>query len=82
MLLLKGVAEIACGLMSLAAWYAPIGMSIAGLWSWFRSAPYDEVAAWFDSDVFPLMNEDPRSWELSPLAHERLRAAAIKRARA
>jgi hypothetical protein len=62
-----------------AAWLDIELTPIRSLWSEFRNVRLN--AAWYDNEVFPLMDEDPRSWELSPMAHARLRRRAIEIAR-
>jgi hypothetical protein len=75
MLLLKGLMELADGLSGLLFWYI---MPMLSVWQVFGNRRY---AQWYDEEVFPLMDEDPRSWELSPIAHIGLRHEIIRRAR-
>jgi hypothetical protein len=73
----RGLLEMLDGLLRLYAcviWFAPLPWTIAAIWSWFRNAKH---ARRYDNEVFPLMDEDPRSWELSPTAHAMLRRRAI-----
>ena|ERR1017187_14628 len=80
-LLFQGLAGMGVGVVWLMAWFAPLYMTIRELWEWFRDtprAPHAPYSAWYDCEVFPLMDEDPRSWELSQRTHAKLRHQAIR----